>query len=145
MLATPKICTQILGVRFPQKKKKVRSFWKGGKCMSRQKNSCIFVRATEEEKESLKQNAKQSRMTMSEYVLALNKQKKINVVNGISELVVELTRIGVNINQIATVANQKKNVSDYQLDLVLDKLSECQKIMSKIIKLVYGDYDDIEV
>lgn len=113
--------------------------------MSRQKDHRIFVRATEEEKESLKQNAKQSRMTMSEYVLALNKQKKINVVDGIPELVVELTRIGVNINQIATVANQKRNVSDYQLNFVLDKLSECQKILSDIIKLVYGVSDEIEV
>ena len=100
---------------------------------------------TKEDKDNLKHNAKQSRMTMSEYVLALNKQKKINVVDGIPELVVELTRIGVNINQIATVANQNRSVSEYQLDLVLDKISECQKIMSKIIKFVYGNYDDIEV
>lgn len=100
---------------------------------------------TKEDKKSLRSNAMQSRMTMSEYVLALNKQKKINVVDGIPGLVVELTRIGVNINQIATVANQNRNVSDYQLNLVLDKLSECQKILSDIIKLVYGVSDEIEV
>ncbi len=113
--------------------------------MALTKQCYIQIRLSKEEKQSIMDNSKASRMTMTEYLLALNSQKKINVVDGISELVVELTRIGVNINQIATVANQKKNVSDYQLDLVLDKLSECQKILSKIIKLVYGDYDDIEV
>lgn len=113
--------------------------------ISRYKDSEVHLRMMPEEKESLKENARKSRMTMSEYILALNRQKKINVVDGIPALVVELTRIGVNINQIATVANQNKNVSDVQLDIVSDKLTDCQKIMSKILKLVYDFDEEIEI
>lgn len=82
---------------------------------------------------------------MSEYILALNEHKKIYVVDSIPELVVELTRIGTNINQIAAQVNTYKNVSEYQLKEVLKYQDDVKKIMSQILKMVFDAEEEIEI
>ena len=50
-------------------------------------------------------------MTVSQYVMALDDEKKIYVVDCVPELVLEISRIGVNINQITHVGNSQKFVN----------------------------------
>lgn len=113
--------------------------------MARNKNDRIYIRLSPEEKITIKHQAIKCRMNMSEYILALNEQKKIYVIDGIPELVVELTRIGTNVNQIATQVNTYKNVSEYQLKQVLNNQEDVKKIMSQILKQIYDYEEDIDI
>ena len=81
--------------------------------MARTKTERVALRFSAEEKNILKEKAAEARMNMSEYILALAQDKKIIVVENVPSLVVEITRIGVNINQVAAVANSKKSVNQF--------------------------------
>lgn len=112
--------------------------------MARNKSVHVDFRLTPSEKEKLKRNADKARMSMSEYILALNDRKKITVIDGVPELVVEVTRIGTNVNQIAFQCNANKSVSDQQLKLVLSRLDDVKVIVSAIIKKLYAEADEEE-
>ncbi|WP_303805886.1 plasmid mobilization relaxosome protein MobC [Ruminococcus flavefaciens] len=50
-------------------------------------------------------------MSMSKYLLALSEQKKIIVVEDLSEFIRQLIKIGTNVNQVTLVANTYRTVS----------------------------------
>lgn len=113
--------------------------------MGRTKTVHIDLRLTPEEKEHLQLNAKNARMTMSEYLLALDKQKKIIVVDDVPEICMQLAKIGVNINQIARVVNRNQNCSQKQLDMVQSEVGRLHDKMSDILDAIYKAKDNIQV
>lgn len=113
--------------------------------MSQIKNTKFQLRLSNEEKESLIQKSKKSRMNISQYILALNEQKKIYVIEGVPELVVELARIGSNINQIATQANSNNLVTEKQLEYILKRVGQIKKVMSEILKTMFDSEEEIEI
>lgn len=70
-------------------------------------------------------------MSISSYIIALSENKKITVAENIPELLLEITRIGTNINQIAHIGNSQKYVNKQQLDEVLNLLEDIESIMQK--------------
>lgn len=97
------------------------------------KTESYLLHLTPTEKENLKAKAEQSKMSISKYLLKLSEDKKIIVAENIPELFLEITRIGVNINQIAHVANSQKYVNTRQIYEVKNLLREVQESMSKIL------------
>lgn len=113
--------------------------------MSEQTRSCqINIRVTPSEKESLCNKAKLARMTVSQYLLSLADEKKIYVVDCVPELLVEITRIGVNINQIARVGNSQKFVNKEQLDIIQNHLEDIQRMMYQIVRELYKDNNELQ-
>ena len=100
--------------------------------MGRKKDDVILLRCYKKEKEELREKAKQSNMNMSEYIIALSENKKIIVAQGLPQLSLELKRIGVNINQIAMVANTQRFVNEYQLEKILKEMQNINKIMNLV-------------
>ena len=78
-------------------------------------------------------------MNVSEFILAATQNKKIVVKDEIPQLLLAMTRIGTNINQIAHLCNFKKSVNDEQLNAVLQKQEELEKFMKKIISEISKD------
>ena len=113
--------------------------------MSTKKTEYIVARISPSEKERLRKQASEVRMSMSEYLLALSRKKRIIRVDGVPELTVEITRIGVNINQIATIANARKNISEAQLAAVLNNLEDIKNLMASFLKEFYSIDEDIKV
>lgn len=113
--------------------------------MARIKTAQILLKATPEEKQQLQEHAKQARMCVSEYILALDKQKKIIIADGIPEMCMQLARIGVNINQIARVVNKNQNCSQKQLDMVQSEVARLHDKMSDILNAIYKAKDNIKV
>lgn len=113
--------------------------------MARIKNEHIHIRLTSEEKEQLLEHSKNARMSMAEYILALDKQKKIIIADGIPEMCMQLARIGVNINQIARVVNKNQNCSPKQLDMVESEVARLHDKMSDILDAIYKSKDNIKV
>ena len=88
------------------------------------KNCRLEIRVTPSEKKKLQAKAKQAHMSISSYIIALSENKKITVAENIPELLLEITRIGTNINQIAHIGNSQKYVNKQQLDEVLNLLED---------------------
>ncbi|MEG0614111.1 MAG: plasmid mobilization relaxosome protein MobC [Oscillospiraceae bacterium] len=113
--------------------------------MGRKRTIHIDIRVSPTEKDNLLEKATSARLSMTDYILALSNQKRIFIIDGVPQLVVEITRIGTNINQIASVVNAHKTASEYQLQEVQKNLDEVQNKLSQILKQVYSIEDEMEV
>ena len=92
-----------------------------------------LLHLTPTEKKNLKAKADQSKMPISKYLITLSEDKKIRINEKIPDLYLEITRIGVNINQIAHVANSQKYVSARQLQEVMDLMKDVKLYMAKVV------------
>jgi len=106
------------------------------------KNQQIHFRVTPTEKEKLQKRARIANMTMSRYILALSEQKRIIVVDDVPKLVVEIMRIGTNINQIARIANSNNSISKSYLDRVQNNMEDIQTKLTEIIKKINDTVSD---
>lgn len=103
------------------------------------KKVLINFRISLEEKKKLQAKAKQAHMSISSYIIALSENKKITVAENIPELLLEITRIGTNINQIAHIGNSQKYVNKQQLDEIANLLEDVKSIMQKILSEIYNE------
>ena len=103
------------------------------------RNSRIEVRVTQTEKKNLQERAKLAHMSLSSYIIALSENKKITVAENIPQLLLEITRIGTNINQIAHIGNSQKYVNKQQLDEISNLLDDVKSIMQKILSELYNE------
>lgn len=102
------------------------------------KNTQILIRVTPSEKKKIQEKAEQARMTVSSYIIALSENKKITVAENIPQLLLEITRIGTNINQIAHTGNSQKFVYREQLEEVIRLLNDVKTDMQKILSEIYN-------
>ncbi len=72
---------------------------------NRKRDKTLTVRLTESEKALIEKKAKRANMNLTEYIIAVSNKSKINVSEDTKPLLVELKRIGNNINQIAMKIN----------------------------------------
>ena len=108
------------------------------------KSQRITLRVSPKEKEELEKRAEQAKMSLSQYLIRAGENKKITVAENIPELFLEITRIGVNINQIAHVANAQKYVKMSEIYETQKLLREVQESMTKILQELY-DKEDLSV
>ena len=108
------------------------------------KTESYLLHLTPTEKKQLKEKAEQSKLSISKYLIALSENKKIVSVEKLPDLFLEITRIGVNINQIAHVANAQKYVNTRQIYEIQNLLKEVDKHMMEIIKAL-DNYDEDDV
>ena len=103
------------------------------------KTTNIIIRVSPDEKQHIREQAELAHMNVSEFILTATQNKKIVVKDEIPQLLLAMTRIGTNINQIAHLCNFKKSVNDEQLNAVLQKQEELEKFMKKIISEISKD------
>ncbi len=110
------------------------------------KDQKITIRVSPTEKKEIEAKAEQAKMSMSRYLVAATENKKIRVTEKIPDLYLEITRIGVNVNQIAHVANSQKYVNTQQIYEVKNLLREVNANMKEVLKTFEDDDDkDIQV
>lgn len=113
--------------------------------MPRIKTERLELRLTPSQKEKLIELSKQSRMNMTEYIIAVSEQKKIIIVDGVPELLKQIIKIGTNVNQITMVANANRSVSYNQIDIVNENLLKIQNLISDLIDEIQNSKDEIKV
>ena len=74
---------------------------------NRKRNQTISIRLTPAEKKEIITKAKQAEMTLTDYLIECSRNTEIKVTD-LTEVLVELKRIGNNINQIARKINSKR-------------------------------------
>lgn len=74
------------------------------KIENRKRNQTLSIRLTDSEKSAIYKKSKKAKLTLTEYILKSSLQTKIKVVD-LQPLLVELKRIGNNLNQITRKIN----------------------------------------
>ena len=92
------------------------------------------TRMASEDREAIKELAKRSGMSMSDYVTACCLGKQVVVVDGLKEVLKELKSIGRNLNQLVTLAHMGR-VTVINLDSVRCPVDPGTKVVVR-----NGDY-----
>ena len=76
-------------------------------------------------------------MSIADYIVALSANQKIIDAKIIAQLILEIRRIGVNVNQVAAVANYQKFANKEMLSKVNDGQNQIIDLLMKILSEVY--------
>lgn len=112
---------------------------KRGKSDEEEKKIIVNFRMTPEEKKKLLAKAEEAHMSLSGYIIALSKSKRVVLKDEIAELTVEISRIGNNINQIAHTGNSQKFLYKAQLNDVVKHLQAIENLQRKILMAMFSD------
>jgi dihydroorotate dehydrogenase len=87
---------------------------------------------TEEENNKIRDNAKRVRMTVTQYMLSLVENKPLYVIDDFTKFIVQLKKIGNNLNQYTAIINSQKYV-DYPARRAIN---DTQKELNKIAEML---------
>ena len=104
------------------------------KTSNRKRQKQIVIRATDKEFEQIKKKVEKSKLTQNKYLLQSALDKEINVVDGIKDLVLEIKRIGINLNQLTKLANQGKVDCSDELEEINGELVEVWQLLRQLIQ-----------
>lgn len=91
------------------------------------------TRMASEDRETIKELAKRSGMSMSDYVTACCLGKQVVIIDGLKEVLKELKSIGRNLNQLVTLAH-KGRVTVIKLDCMLQVFSELRDAVRMLLE-----------
>lgn len=90
--------------------------------------------ATEEELKVINEKVKLSNLTKQEYLLRSSLDKNILVIDGLKELLLELSKEGNNLNSLSrNVAKGEEGILE-DIKIMQDKLMELWKLIEKTLK-----------
>lgn len=110
----------------------------GGDLLKENKNERIYLRVTSEEKELITKSARSANMNISEYILCLVKKKRVVNIRGFPDLLYQIAKIGININQITAAINTKHSATIEEL-LNVQKLL---KLVNERLNLILKQIDE---
>ena len=105
--------------------------------MEEKKNEELHFRLTPTEKKKIEERAEQANKTVAAYLLSLSESRRIIDTTKLASLIIEIRKIGVNINQIAAVANMQKFINREMLSKVNQHEKEILYLLQKILDEVY--------
>lgn len=130
------------------------------------KKEQIHFRVTSEEKELITKSARSADMNISEYILCLVKKKRVVNIRGFPDLLYQIAKIGININQITAAINTKHsatieeilnvqkllNLVNERLNLILKQidentelsLSSSEKEIDQRLKKLESDFENLK-
>lgn len=98
---------------------------------NRRRSETLTVRLTKAEKAAIIAKSKRAKMTLTEYLLAVSRDTKIVLPPDIAPIILELKRIGNNLNQIATKVNSGMTYVENLTDVIENQ----NKIYDLLLKL----------
>lgn len=106
--------------------------------MPKDKTERIFIRVSPTEKKKIEEKAALVNKSVASYLIELSESKRIADTSKLPPLILEIRRIGVNINQIAAVANSQKYINNQLLSKIDKDLKEVIGLLQKILAEVYN-------
>ena len=104
-LGFPAVHEKMRETRTPYSKPKLKQ--KERKIL-RTRNKSIPIRVTEKELEAIDANAKKAKKNRTEYLISAALGKEITVIEDLREMIVQLKKIGNNLNQLTRKANARE-------------------------------------
>ena len=108
----------------------------GGDLLKENKNERIYLRVTSEEKELITKSARSADMNISEYILCLVKKKRVVNIRGFPDLLYQIAKIGININQITAAINTKHSATIEEILNVQKLLNLVNERLNLILKQI---------
>ena len=97
------------------------------------KNRHFNFRVNEKEYNKIKSQIEKSKLNTSEYLLRTAMDKDIIVVDGLEEIIMQLRKIGNNINQLTKLCNQG-SITNVNLENVKEELKNIWQSLNLLIK-----------
>ena len=101
----------------------------------RTKPRSIAFRVTDEQHRMIKEKAKNSNLSMTDFIVKCCFDKENIIVNDVRELMKELHAVGRNLNQLTTRANMKQ-LEVVDLKPTYMKLVEIYTVLTELLKRV---------
>lgn len=111
------------------------------KIVNRTRNRAITIRLTEKELENLNQKISKSKMSKQKFFEKLIAEKEILVIDELPKLILELNRIGINLNQLTKKVNSGENLGflkKIDLNKELKTNSDALKSILSILKDIFN-------
>lgn len=96
------------------------------------KTERIEIRLTPEEKKKIINNSVKANTTISEYLIKSATKKEIVVINDLDKLVIQLRKLGNNVNQLTKLANGRV-ITCVELEGVKKELSKIWQSLNSLI------------
>jgi len=101
---------------------------------NRTKNKQIKFRVTDKDYKKIKEKISKSKLNQDDYLLKCALGKEIKVIEGLPEMIKEVKRIGVNLNQLTKSVNQGRIIGTNQLEEMEKGLSEAWQLLRQLIQ-----------
>ena len=98
------------------------------------KNRHFNFRVNEKEYNKIKSKIEKSKLNTSEYLLRTAMKKDIIVIDGLEEIIIQLRKIGNNINQLTKLCNQGRLTN-----INLEDVKEEMKNIWQLFLLIFPD------
>ena len=99
----------------------------------RRRDTTLTIRVTQKEKERIRKNAAKANRNVTDYLVALSLETPIHVAEDIKPLLIELKRIGNNINQLAAKIHSGAFTS-YNFQDVIDGQKKIYDVLLEIVR-----------
>ena len=97
------------------------------------KNRHFNFRVNEKEYKKIKSKIEKSKLNTSEYLLRTAMDKDIIVIDGLEEIIIQLRKIGNNINQLAKLSNQGRLIN-VNLEDVKEEMKNIWQLLNLLIQ-----------
>ena len=106
--------------------------------MSKNRTERIFIRVSPTEKKKIEEKAALVNKSVANYLIDLSETSKVINTKIIPTLILDIRRVGTNINQIAAVANSQKYINKPLLLRVIEHEKEIAGLLRQILEEVYN-------
>ena len=107
------------------------------------KTENIHFRLTPTEKEILTQNAALQKMSINKYVSLCLTRKRIVICESLPDLILAISKIGNNINQIARIANTTRYISESSVSEVKKLMENCYGKLDEFLGFINEPSDEV--
>ena len=127
-LGFPAVHKKMRETRTPDSKNKIKN--KKERKTMRTRNKSIPIRVTEKELQAIDEAAKKAKKNRTEYLISAALGKEITVIEDLREMIVQLKKIGNNLNQLTRKANA------HEVEVV--NLTETNNAMGDIYQAIFA-------
>lgn len=103
------------------------------------KNTEIKLRVTQREKEMINEKARAAKLNRSQYILSAISGHPVIVMEGLKDLAYQLRKIGNNLNQLTTLANQKQIIT-LELEGTKKEIHQIWRSLNSLIDQIKKQY-----
>ena len=100
------------------------------------KTEKLLLRLTPTDKKNISYHANLMNVSVTEYISLCIRRKRIVICEDFPDLIYHLSKIGTNINQIATIANTNQYISITNVEEVKQLMQKCYTELNNFIAIV---------
>ncbi|MGN0550291.1 MAG: MobC family plasmid mobilization relaxosome protein [Acutalibacteraceae bacterium] len=104
---------------------------------SNTKTQRVYIRVTPKVKKELQERAEAAHMDLSRFLIKSALMKRIITITDLPLVIVEISKIGVNINQIAKIANTQKYVKREELEAMTVQLRRVEDLVEQLMHSIF--------